>query len=67
MKTDQEVDIDDVYEIDAIRNITFDKEDRIVYLTANKYKETEGIYIVQFMEDSPFVNDTSVFLVKWNT
>ena len=67
MNTDQEVDIDKMYQVDKIREIRIDQEDGIVYIIANRYKEVYGVYIVQFMENDPFVNDDTVFLVKWET
>ena len=67
LKTDQEVDIEKMYAIDNIKEIQIDKQDKIVYMIANRHKDDLGIFIVQFMEDDPFVNDTTVFLVKWKT
>jgi len=47
------VDLDLLYSISNIREITHDAEDRAFYILANKYAEKLGLFLVRFEEDNP--------------
>ena len=47
------VDLDLLYSISNIREITHDAEDKAFYILANKYSEKLGLFLVRFDEDKP--------------
>lgn len=47
----QEVDLDVLYNIGMIREITFDIKGGVFYILCNQYNEKLGVYILAFQED----------------
>lgn len=56
------IDIDETFEIGAIKEIIYDVEDQLFYICCNKYKGRLGFYVVSFNEKS---TDSRTFLLKW--
>ena len=51
--TEEFVDLDDLYQIGAIKEIIYDHEDCMIYVLANKFEEKLGVFIVRFSEHDP--------------
>ena len=52
-RTREFVDLDLLFSISNIREITHDQEDRAFYILANKYQEKLGLFLIRFEEDNP--------------
>ena len=61
-KTKQCFNLDDMYRVQAIKEIIHDEEDRCFYLLANKFDEKLGIFLVKFDENDP---NKFQFFFKW--
>ena len=59
-RTEEFVDLDDLYQISSIKEIIYDSDDRMVYILANKYQDKLGVFIVRFSELDP--NNFNFFL-----
>ena len=59
-RTEEFVDLDDLYQISTIKEIIYDSDDRMVYILANKYQDKLGVFIVRFSELDP--NNFNFFL-----
>jgi len=62
MRTNQEIDIDDTYNIAAIKEITYDEDDKIFYILTNKLNEKLGFFVLSMKENDP---EGAKFLIKW--
>jgi hypothetical protein len=62
LKRNEEVDIDETYNIEAIKEVTYDEEDRIFYILTNKYNEKLGFFVLSMREEDP---NRAKFLIKW--
>ena len=49
----EEIDIDDAYDISAIKALIYDAEDNLFYVLANKYEERLGFFILRIQADHP--------------
>jgi len=47
------VDLDQLFGVQAIKEIEYDAEDRVFYLLSNKYKDKLGVFLLRFDEDNP--------------
>ena len=47
------IDIDELYNIDHIKQVIYDLEDQNFYILANKFENSHGFYIVKFNEEDP--------------
>jgi hypothetical protein len=52
-KEDEEIDLDEHYKIDLIKNIVYDEEDKVFYLLCNKKREALGFFLIKFNETNP--------------
>ena len=57
-----EVDLDELYKVDLIRNITYDNEDQKFYFLTNKKDGQLGFFLIEFSALDP--NDYK-FLTMW--
>jgi hypothetical protein len=60
----QEVDIDQEYNISNIMEIIYDDDDQMFYILTNKYEEKLGFFVLKIKEGNPYNQDNS-FLIKW--
>lgn len=58
--TGENIDLDEKFKIQMIKEIIYDHEDEAVYLLANKFQDRLGVFIVRFNELDP--NDCNFFL-----
>ena len=58
----QEVDLDELYDIGAMKEIIYDFEDSVFYILANKFEEKLGFFILRMNEKDPA---DFKFLTKW--
>ena len=76
-KINQEVDIDQEYEISNIMEIIYDdddvrdvsnssnnKEGKTFYILSNKYEEKLGFFVLKIKEGQPYKSENS-FLIRW--
>ena len=61
IKKNVAIDLDDKYDIKAIKQVVYDYEDQVFYLMANRYKEKLGFFVIVFHEENP---DDFHFLIK---
>ena len=47
------IDIDALYNISAIKEITHDEEDQTFYILCNRYQEKLGLFLIRFDEKRP--------------
>jgi len=60
--TNEEVDLDQLFNVNIIKSIIFDEEDKEFYLLANKKKGLIGFYLMKFKEDDPYeFNDLTMW------
>jgi len=52
-KKDEEIDLDEHYKIDLIKNIVYDEEDKVFYFLCNKKREDIGFFLIKFNELNP--------------
>mmetsp|Transcript_2923 Transcript_2923/g.4512 ORF Transcript_2923/g.4512 Transcript_2923/m.4512 type:complete len:140 (-) Transcript_2923:2179-2598(-) len=57
-----EVDLNDTFDIDLIKELAYDPEDGVFYILANKFEEKLGFFVIQFKETDPY---TCRYLIKW--
>ena len=50
---DKEIDLDDLYKVDNIKDICFDEEDKEFYFLSNKKNGAIGFFLVKFAEHDP--------------
>jgi hypothetical protein len=50
---DKEVDLDVLYKVDNIKDITFDEEDKEFYFLSNKKNGFIGFFLIKFIEKDP--------------
>jgi hypothetical protein len=62
LSTNEQTDIDAIYNITMIRGILYDRNERQYYILANKHFELLGFYIIKVSEQDP---SDFVFLIKW--
>ena len=55
------IDLDEHFEIQAIKQVVYDYEDQAFYVMANRYKGKLGFFVIRFQEEDP---DDSHFLIK---
>lgn len=64
---DKEVDIDAVWNISVIKQVTFDEEDQMFYILSNKFgppnAQKLGFYVLQIHMKNPKTNGH--FMIKW--
>mgnify|MGYP001399871036 CR=1 FL=1 len=60
---DEEVDLDEKFEIGAIKEIIYDRDEDDFYILANKYQEKLGFFIIRLDAKDPLKD--SMFLTKW--
>ena len=53
MDSENQIDLDHLYNIGGIKSISYDIEDQNFYVLANKFEKNHGLYIVKFSEDDP--------------
>lgn len=53
IENEEEVDIDEIYEIDGIRKVIHDPEDGVFYLLANEFQGKIGFFLLRLNEDHP--------------
>lgn len=53
LRTQQEQDMDKLYNISNIKEIIYDHEDKMFYLLANKHYGKIGFFMIRFNEDDP--------------
>lgn len=58
----KETDIDEYYNISAIKEIVYDNEDQVFYVLCNKYSEKLGFFVLKMSESNP---KEANFLIKW--
>lgn len=51
--TEEEVDLDELFNIGCIKQIAYDSEDHQFYLLANKYQDKLGLFLIAFNEKEP--------------
>lgn len=57
-----EMDMDEVLNVQHVKNLVFDGYDNSFYLVSNKYKEKLGLYLVKVFQDEP---TSYQFILKW--
>jgi hypothetical protein len=60
--TGKEVDLDELYSVDLIRNITYDDEDKKFYFLSNKKSGQLGFYLIEFKDNNPH---DYTFITMW--
>ena len=60
--TNQELDIDELFEIDMVKDIVLDPEEKIFYFLANKRLGELGFYLIKFDAKNP---KDFKFLTSW--
>ena len=53
-KTNKEIDLDETFGIDSIKDIVFDSEDGYFYFLCNKKQEKLGFFLIKFKENDPY-------------
>ena len=53
LTTGVEIDLDELYEIGCIKQITYDAEDKIFYLLCNKFRGKLGLFLIGFSQFNP--------------
>lgn len=61
-KNKTEIDLDDQFNVLAIKAIIFDPKDNHFYMLANKFDQKLGVFLIKFHQDK--VEQYS-FLLKW--
>ena len=61
-KTREQIDLDEKFEINNIKEIIHDSEDHYFYLLANKYQGRLGVFLVRFQDEDP---DDKKYLLRW--
>lgn len=56
------IDMMEMFEISATKELIYDAEDCCFYLLANKYQDKLGVFIIKFDEHTP---DNSKFFMKY--
>ena len=56
------MDLDETYNIESIKEITYDEEDNVFYILTNKYMEKLGFFVLSMREYDPY---QAKFLIKW--
>lgn len=51
--TEEEVDLDELYNIGCIKQIAYDAEDHQFYILANKFEGKLGLFLIVFNEHNP--------------
>ena len=59
-----EIDIDQQYGLQKIKDIEYDEEDKIFYVSSNMYMNKFGVYIQRIYEDEPTIESK---VIKWHT
>ena len=54
--------MDELFDINCIKEIIFDQEDEVFYLLVNKYQEKLGLFMIRFSMHDPSV---FTFFIKW--
>lgn len=62
MKLNQEVELNNEYSIDVIKEVLYDNEDQHFYILANKYEEKLGFYVMRLEVQDPY---KIKYLIKW--
>lgn len=52
-KKNEEIDLDEHYKIDLIKNIVYDEEDKVFYFLCNKKRDAIGFFLIKFNELNP--------------
>jgi hypothetical protein len=50
---DKEIDLDELYHVDNIKDICFDEEDKEFYFLSNKKNNFIGFFLIKFSENDP--------------
>lgn len=58
-----DIDLDQEFKVDLIKQIVYDEEDNVFYILANKYEEKLGFFIIKINEHNPLKD--SQFIIKW--
>jgi hypothetical protein len=53
LKTGEEIDLDEIFDIGDIEQITYDAEDQKFYIMCNKYRGKLGLFLIGFSEKDP--------------
>lgn len=61
--TQDEVDIDEVYEISCVKAVTLFNDK--FYILANKYQKKLGYYLLEIDIDKPMLTKRPNFIIKW--
>lgn len=51
-----EIDLDQQFKVDLIKQIVYDEEDSLFYILANKYEEKLGFFVIKINEHNPVEN-----------
>ena len=60
--TGENIDLDEKFKIQMIKEIIYDHEDGVFYILANKFEEKLGFFIIRMNEKNPTQH---TFLTKW--
>ena len=52
-----EIDLDELYKIDLVKNVAYDEENKEFYLLCNKKREALGFFLIKFNETDPKLKD----------
>ena len=52
-EADREMDLDELYKVDYIKQIVYDYEEKNFYFLCNKKKELVGFFLFKFRESNP--------------
>lgn len=64
MKTGLEVDLDEEYEIQKLKQVIFDNDTDCFYVLANQRENKYGFYLVKIPQDDPF---SYSYILNWKT
>ena len=65
VSTQEEVDIDEIYNISAIQAIVFDNEENMFYILANKLHRRLGYFLIAVDAGRPQATSKPKFLIRW--
>lgn len=60
----REIDLDEEFDISAMKDIIYNEHDEHFYVMANKLENSLGFYLIKFHEDNP-VNQENSFLMRY--
>jgi hypothetical protein len=53
MEKETELDVDQQYQVSAIKEIIYDEEDKLFYFLSNKFDEKLGFFVFSIAENDP--------------